>query len=594
MFPIAIDYGRFSDQIQEIGDSKRRQKSLADAWSERTEISIDTRLVDEGVSGYKRQKQRLENAELYDLARFLKMIEAGRVQPGDYLLLENLDRLSRDNEVPATHLLTSILMAGVHVVQLAPYELELTSKSDGFTIMRAVMELARGHGESARKHQVVAASYANNRAAAGEAAEAYQGSLPAWVKREGKGKGARHRPIVPVAERVAVVRQIYQWAAEGWGYTRIVHRLNADGVAPFGSRRPRIDPETGQQARTRAGRLRWEKDGDCMGAGRWTRPYVVTIIRDRAAVGELMTRTGEIIPIPPAVSEELWLAAQAGREDRMKHRGRNRTAGPENLFQGMLRDALTGESFFAITRQGRGKQWRVLINAGGKSNETEGRSFPEQAFEEAILHCLHEIDPAEITTPEGPDRVAVLSGRIESLRGKIARQTVEIEASDEPAPKSILQMMSRWETEAEQLEGERRQAQQDAAHPLSETWGQAKGLLDAVKTTEERIRFRSLLRRIVEDITVLIVPRGWDRIAAVQIHFAGSDKVRSYLIVHQSGIMPDGCRAKRRRGERGEERWFCRSFADILKPDDLDLRQRDHTLRLEKALLAIDVNGQEE
>ena len=58
MFPIAIDFGRFSGRSQEFGDSKRRQKSLADAWAERTGIPIDLRLCEEGVSGFQRQKRR--------------------------------------------------------------------------------------------------------------------------------------------------------------------------------------------------------------------------------------------------------------------------------------------------------------------------------------------------------------------------------------------------------------------------------------------------------------------------------------------------------------------------------------------------------
>src|SRR5262249_19581014 len=153
------------------------------AWSERTKIPIDLTLHDDGVSGF-RGKHR-SDPERYDLARFLKLVQSGRVQPGDYLLLENLDRLSREEEVPATHLLTSILMAGVKVVQLAPYEMELTAKSDVFTIFRAVLELSRGHGESARKCQLIGASYAQNRAAAAQEAECYQGMIPLWVERVG-------------------------------------------------------------------------------------------------------------------------------------------------------------------------------------------------------------------------------------------------------------------------------------------------------------------------------------------------------------------------------------------------------------------------
>jgi hypothetical protein len=587
MFPVAVDYGRFSATIQELGTSKDRQKSLSDAWTERTGVPIDKRLFDEGVSGYKNQRRRLEKDDLFDLARFLKMVESGEVQPGDYLLLENFDRLSRDKEVKATHLLTRILVKGVKVVQLAPYELELSENSDMFAVFRAVLELSRGHGESERKHQTVSASFANNRLAAARKAETYQGALPKWLRREGRGKGAKYRRVALVEDRAAVVRQIYRWAIDGWGFTRIARRLNAEGVQPFGARKPRIDPETGQQARTRRGRLRWEKDGEQIGAGEWTRPYVVKIIRDRAAMGELKTRTGDLLPIPAAVTEEDWLAAQAGRRDRNNHRGRNRTAGPENLWQGMLTDAISSDGIYEISRQKAGYgTWRVLINARGNTGEAEARSFPAAAFEAAVLACLKEIRPEEITKHGEPDQVSVLAERVETLRNKIARQAAEIDASDEPAPRSILQMLSRWEAEAGRLEEERRQAEQEAAHPLSEAWGQAKSLLDLVKTAEQRLRLRSLLRRVVEEIRVLIVPRGWDRVAAVQMRFKGSDQVRSYIVAFRKDVMPDGRKASRVKRERGEDIVCYRS---VRKGAALDLRGPAHVRAAQKKLLDLDL-----
>jgi hypothetical protein len=586
MFPIAVDYGRFSGQQQEHGDTKRRQKGLADAWAEETGVPIDLRLGDDGVSGWGNADRR-DNADEYDLARFLRLVEEGvRVQRGDYLLLENLDRLSRERMVPATHLLLSILMKGVKVVQLAPERLLLDDRSDMLAIFRAVLELARGHGESERKHQVCAASYANNRAASAQQQESYQGYLPAWVRREGSGKGARHRPIVLIPERAAVVRQVYLWAAEGWGYTRIARRLMKEGVPPFGGRVPRLDPETGEQARTRSGRLRWVKSGDKLGAGRWTRVYVVGMLRSRAAMGELLTHTGEVVPIPAAVTEAEWLDAQAARKERDKHRGRPRTAGPENIFQGLLKDAARpGEGFYSITRQGRGRQWRVLMNSGGKSNESEGTSFPEAVFEEAVLRCLREVDPADLTQRDGPDRVSVLSGRLEMVREQLAEMRAELSACTR-VPRGMAQVMADLEDEEGRLEEERRQAQQEAAHPLSESWGQAQTLLALVSTAEQRLRLRSLLRRVVEGIWVLVVPRGWDRVAALQMRFRGTEEVRSYLIAYRKDVMPGGRKASRRRRERGEDTVTVRS---LRHDGPLDLRQAGHVAELRERLAALDL-----
>src|SRR5262249_37134416 len=130
------------------------------------------------------------------------------------------------------------------------------------------------------------------------------------------------------------------------------------------------------------------------------------------------------------------------------------------------------------------------------------------------------------------------------------------------------------------LEEKRRQAQQAAAHPLSEAWGQAKSLLDVIQTAEQRLRLRSLLRRIMEDIHVLIVPRGWDRLALVQMRFKGSDQLRTYLTVIRKG------RASRFRGERGQDTWCVRSYRG---PEEYDLRNPAYVAALREELRALDL-----
>src|SRR5262249_45961016 len=143
--PVAYSYIRFSHAEQAKGDSIRRQVEATTDWCQRNDVPLDASLTlqDKACSAFKGLHR--ENPDKHALALFLKLVEKGRVRPGDYLVIENLDRLSREEEVPACHLLTGILMAGVRVVQLSPYEMLLTEKSNGWELMRAVMELSRGH-----------------------------------------------------------------------------------------------------------------------------------------------------------------------------------------------------------------------------------------------------------------------------------------------------------------------------------------------------------------------------------------------------------------------------------------------------------------
>jgi hypothetical protein len=125
---------------QEDGDSTRRHNAISVAWSERTAVPLDLALTleDRGGSGFKGESR--SDPDRSARAAFLRAAEIGRAQAGDYLLIENPARLSREDEVPVTHLLTSILTKGIKVVQLSPQEMELTDQSDGWAILRAVME----------------------------------------------------------------------------------------------------------------------------------------------------------------------------------------------------------------------------------------------------------------------------------------------------------------------------------------------------------------------------------------------------------------------------------------------------------------------
>src|SRR5262249_38782457 len=93
--PVAHSYLRFSTPRREWADSTRRQVEGTKAWSERSGIPLsDLALADKGVSALKGEQRSAERA----LGRFLELARQGDgpVRRGDYLVIENLDRLSRE------------------------------------------------------------------------------------------------------------------------------------------------------------------------------------------------------------------------------------------------------------------------------------------------------------------------------------------------------------------------------------------------------------------------------------------------------------------------------------------------------------------
>ena len=93
----AYSYIRMSSDKQLRGDSLRRQLTLSEDYAKEKNLTIvdhidGTPLKDIGVSGF-----RGVNATKGVLSIFLKALEEGKIDTGSALLIESLDRLSRDD-----------------------------------------------------------------------------------------------------------------------------------------------------------------------------------------------------------------------------------------------------------------------------------------------------------------------------------------------------------------------------------------------------------------------------------------------------------------------------------------------------------------
>jgi DNA invertase Pin-like site-specific DNA recombinase len=115
MTNIAYSYLRFSTPEQASGDSRRRQLSLAEKYAADHHLKLDRQLSfrDLGVSAF-----RGRNAKEGALRAFLEAIEHNLVPQNSVLLIESLDRLSRDRILSAQALFMQIIQAGITIVTL--------------------------------------------------------------------------------------------------------------------------------------------------------------------------------------------------------------------------------------------------------------------------------------------------------------------------------------------------------------------------------------------------------------------------------------------------------------------------------------------
>ena len=169
---IAYSYVRFSTPEQAKGASLRRQTEDTADWCQRNGIPLDTSttLHDLGRSAFTGEHRR--NPDRHALAAFLKLVEANRIPKDSYLVIENLDRLTREDERAALRLWLDILDAGVNIVQLKPETVFRHEQSDMTDIIRAIIELSRGHSESVMKSARVGRAWRQKKQRAADNGEA--------------------------------------------------------------------------------------------------------------------------------------------------------------------------------------------------------------------------------------------------------------------------------------------------------------------------------------------------------------------------------------------------------------------------------------
>ena len=312
----AFSYIRFSTPEQARGDSLRRQLQDTQAWAAARGLVLDDTLRDLGKSAYKGSHLGKHGA----LRRFLDLVESGEVERGSYLVVESLDRLSREAVLDALPRLLDLIAAGITVVTLADGQ-EYSDgrlRSDPSPLIMSLLIMMRAHEESRTKGQRVGKAWAQKRMLAAETGQAMTAMCPGWIRLVGGPRRGRYE-LIP--ERAAIVQRIFEDAVAGLGRRSIARQLNVEGVPTWGIGKKR-------------GAL-------------WHDSYIQKILRNPAAYGvfeplsKLAGGTGSGNAqieryYPAAIDEQLFFAAQAATKSRVEREGRP-AAGHRNLLRGIAK-----------------------------------------------------------------------------------------------------------------------------------------------------------------------------------------------------------------------------------------------------------------
>jgi DNA invertase Pin-like site-specific DNA recombinase len=523
---IAYSYIRFSTPEQLKGDSKRRQMALSKSWCELNKFTLDEslHLFDQGVSAFKGK-----NATQGKLGAFIKAVEAGQVKKGSVLLIESLDRLSRNQVPQALQLFLNILNLGIVIVTLNPEERFDLKTLNEIQLIVAIITLSRAHGESALKSSRVGDAWKTKRENIGQTK--LTARCPTWLTLSEDRTHFLQKP-----ESVATVKRIFRMSADGMGIGAIVKRLHADDVKPIGT------------------------------ANCWHRSSITKLLNNRSVLGEFTPRhgrggtsmkhrpqAGDMIPdyYPSIITETDFYKVQAAIKARTIQRGPmgKRVA---NLFTGLLHDALDG-STMEIVNKGKRSNGRKLVSSAARRGEKGAKyvSFPYNDFELAVLSFLKEIKPADIL-PNQPqadtlrDQLEGTIGKLASIKSKIKKMKAKLTALDDSDMfDSLMDVFTDLEKQKRDTAGKLEQLKLELHHSTEPTIADTQEIIEMLDSakgdelTELRIRLKARIRSLVSEIWVVPLANGKHRIALTQVFFQqGGLEVIVVSTGHQSQSCP--------------------------------------------------------
>lgn len=375
--PKAYSYVRMSTPEQLKGDSLRRQYARTLSYVEQHNLELVDKFDDLGVSAY-----RGRNVEFGALSRFKALVESGDIERGSYLIVESMDRLSRQNAMRAFSELNEIITSGIIVVTIDDHQVysEETLGNQTMQLFIALGAMARAHEESKRKADLLSHTWIGKRERLRTSGTILTSRVPAWLCAD-KVKNQ----IVQIPERVEIIKEIFELTNSGYGTYSIAQQLNKRGTKTWGTRKNAI----------------------------WRESYLKKILASRTVLGEFQPHTVQIgkdkkrrlIPdgepvlgyYPITISPQQFLeAAQATARRRTKGGGRK---GPTyaNLFTGLLRCKCSAGIRYLDKGQsarGGGKYLRCSVALAGGT--CKARPFRYEIVERKVLHAIESLDIGKI------------------------------------------------------------------------------------------------------------------------------------------------------------------------------------------------------
>jgi DNA invertase Pin-like site-specific DNA recombinase len=371
-------YIRFSSRKQEQNDSVRRQVELGKAWLARNpqhELDETLKLHDLGVSAFRGDNLNSEKGALGEFIELAKRPNSP-IPKGSILMIERLDRFSRQETDLAYRVFSDLIRAGVKVLVLEPIQLiDESNISRTEIILPLILGLQIAHEQSLEKRKRVGHAWKTKREKA-QQGQPMSRRCPSWLTWDEDKKCF----VVNKSAKKAI-EYIFKKTAEGTGQRALTSSLNKK-FPPVGT------------------------------SGKWNGSYVQKVLSDRAVLGELQPHTfddnGRRLPVgtpiqnyyPRIIADELFDRAAQAKFIRRKAKGPNSKF--INLFVGLVFGA-DGHKMHVQTGRARRKKGQIytqrrLVSYGHMRGLADScnYSLDYYKFERLVLNAIKEIESDQL------------------------------------------------------------------------------------------------------------------------------------------------------------------------------------------------------
>jgi DNA invertase Pin-like site-specific DNA recombinase/ssDNA-binding Zn-finger/Zn-ribbon topoisomerase 1 len=469
----AILYLRYSTTEQAEGQSEQRQCATAERWCKEHECPLLKTYKDLGISGGKSADDRR------GLKTLLGDLESGEVP--EYLLIEDVDRLSRMLPLDSLNLISRILDYGVTIVSLRDSQMLTKANwqsSQSFLILSLKTTLANEE----RQKRIFRGKAAWKQKRADAKNKIYTKKIPSWLTvKDGK--------IVIIPKHVETVKRMFKLSSEGVGIVGIIRLFNDEGVESFRGKS-------------------WNK---AVIHNTLTNESVLGFFQPRTLVNGKRIEDGEKIAnyFPQIIESELFHHVQAKLKQRSTYKGGGfknpKQPYRHNLFAGIMKCAKCGDSMIRLARSRHGYMYLVCTNAnknGGCKFKTVTTHILEEMFVDWVFHDRRFLAGLK---PQSVSSVNVISQKLEAVRKKLQRYMTFVDESDGLPPRTIVAKVSEFESQVQFLEQELDKAKLEEAQNanLPTKLGEMCDNVDEdLKTSLGRARVASLLKDCIASMVV--------------------------------------------------------------------------------------------